>query len=409
MTAIPRSSARVIVVALMVFLRANLAQAGDPLQDSFLRAGVVPDADLLLTEDAAGLQKAPIQAKAAALQAEFAAKAGPGRQARSMQVNLDKWVETLGIAKEDVVALLLSARVRSLVDAPQAGMTTQLALQQLGLVGALRLTKPASLPQIRLALGNAAAEGGLELTFETGQYKGAATLSAVRPDQPGKNSMLPRELTVALLDRDTAIYVGTAADVKAALDRVAAATPVPFTAAIKTALDSAVPGSLFSVFFDPGDALRAKAKESGARMQGQNPMLASAMQATAGLQNVVFGANASDRVSMRLTGTFAVAQEAVQMKTVIDGMVLAMGKMLLLQAVGRPIPFIESLNSRQEGNSVSLVADLTEEDFRALLELQAKGSPGAPEAPGAPTGVPAAPTGVPAAQAQPAAVVAPAQ
>ena len=166
-----------------------------------------------------------------------------------------------------------------------------------------------------------------------------------------------------------------------------------------TAQESAAPDTLARLFFVPSDSMRTKAKESGVKMQGQNPLLAGALQAVGGLQSVVIGAKGSDRIAMQLTGCFSAAPEAVQMKTMVDGMVLGMGKMLLMQAVGHPIPFIESLTSRQEGNSVSLVADLTEEDCRALIELQSKGPQGAPGFPGAP----AAPAGVPAAQAAPAA------
>lgn len=391
------SSLRIVLTAVVaMLLQASLALAGDPLQDKTLRAAVVPDADLLFIQDAAGWQQAPIQAKMDAIRAEVTAKAGPGSQAGAVQMRMDKFTATLGIAKEDVVAMLLSGRVHGL-DGQQGNMTPQLALQQLGLVAALRVSKPLSLQQIRLALSNAAAEDGMELMFEKGEYKGAATLSAARPDQPGKSTWLPRELTVALLDSSTAIYLGTAADVRAALDRSTAAAPVAFTAALKTAQDGTVPGALSLLFFAPSDVLRAKAKESAVKMQGQNPLFAGAMQAVGGLQSVVFAAKAADRIGMQLTGAFSVAQEAVQMKTMIDGMVLGMGKMLLMQAVGRPIPFIESLTSRLEGNSVSLVAELTEDDCRALIELQAKGVQ--PGAPGAPAGVPAPQQAAPAAPA----------
>ena len=383
-------SRRASAAALAMLLLATFAGAADPLQDKTLRAAVVPDADLLLTQDAAGWQKAPIQAKMDAIRAEVTAKAGPGSQAGAIQARMDKFIETLGIAKEDMGALVVSGRVRGL-DGQQGNMTPQLALQQLGLVVALRVSKPVSLTQIRLALTNAAAEDGIELMFEKGDYKGAATLSAVRPYQPGKTTWLPRELTVALLDNTTAVYLGAGADVKAALDRAAAETPAAFMAAMKTAQESATPEALTLLFFVPSDTQRTKAKESAVKMQGQNPLFAGAMQAVGGLQSVVFGATATDRVGMQLTGHFSVAQEAAQMKTMLDGMVLGMGKMLLMQAVGRPIPFIESLNSRLEGTAVSLVADLTEEDCRALIELQAKGAQGFPGAPTAPAGVPAPP------------------
>lgn len=399
----PRSvSARSVLAAFVGLLcMGGLAGAGELLQDKILRAAVVPDADLLILQDAAGWQKAPIQAKMEAIRSEVAAKAGPGSQAQAIQARMDKFSAALGIAKEDLLALVITARVRAL-DGQQGNMTPQLALQQLGLVVALRVAKPVTLAQIRTALGNAAAEDGMELMFEKGEYKGAATLSAARPDQPGKTSWLPREITVALLDNGTAAYLGTDAEVKAALDRATAGTPAPLLPAMQTVLGGVGSGTQTSVFFVPADAMRAKAKENATKMQGQNPMLAGALQAVGGLQSVVFGAKGAERISVHLTGTFTAPEEGVQMKTMVDGMVLGMGKMLLMQAIGHPIPFIESLSSRQEGNAVSLVADLTEEDCRALIELQAKGAQGAP----AGAAGPAAPAGVPA--PQPAPAVAPA-
>jgi hypothetical protein len=373
-------------------------QAGDALQDKALRAAVVPDADMLVTGDAAGWRELPIQKTLDAIRADMEAKAPPGSQARTMQARIDKFVETLGITNDDVVAMVASARTRGLENpggAPQGPPNTQMVLQRLGLVVGLRVAKPVSLAKIRLALSNAAAEQGLELMFEKGDYKGASVLSVVRPDQPGKTSWLPRELTVALLDADTGLYLGTDTGVKAAVDRFAADTPAQLSPGMTAAQAAALPEALSSVFFVPSDSMRTQAKDRGAKMQAQNPMLAGAMQSLGGLQHVVFGAKGSDRIALQLGAAFASAADAQQMKMMVDAMVLGMGKMMLMQAVGHPIPMVESLTSRQEGATMAIVADLTEEDLRALADLSLKGSQGVPGLPG-PAG--AGPVGVPAPQ-----------
>jgi len=385
----------VAVLATGWFL-AGAAGAADPLQDKALRTAIVPDADFLITVDAVGWRQAPIQARLEAIEAEMVAKAPAGDQGGLPQVSLDrrisKFLETLGVAKDDLTAMAVSARLRGL-DAQQARLAPQSALQQLGLVMAFRVAKPLSIAKVRLALANAAAEEGMELMFEKADYKGAATLSVVRPDQAGKTTWMPSEFTFALLDGDTAGYVGIDADVKAALDRFSTGTPAALASALKAAQDGADQKALTRLFFIPGDALRAKARDNAVKMQGQNPMFGGAMQAVAGLQNITVGAKGTDRISLQIVGSFASAQDALQMKTMVDAMVLGMGKMMLMQAVGRPIPLIESLTSRQDGAAVAIVADLTEEDCRALVALQASGAHPAPPFPG----LPAAPQGAPAA------------
>lgn len=384
-----------VAVCAAGWLSAGPGVAVEPLQDKALRTAIVPDADFLVTVDAVGWRQAPIQATFEAIQAEMAAKAATGNPAGPPQARIDARVnqllETLGIAKDDLVAMVFSARVRGLDALEGSRKTPQLAFQQLGLVMAFRVAKPVSIAKVRLALGNAAAEGGMELMFEKGDYHGATTLSVVRPDQPGKTSWMPSAFMVALLDGDTAGYIGGDADVKAALDRFSTSAPAAFTTALKTAQDGTVPGALTRLFFIPSDTLRANARENAAKMQAQNPMFGGAMQAVAGLQNVTLGAKGSDRISLQVAGSFASAQDALQMKTMLDAMLLGMGKMMLMQAVGRPIPLIESLASRQDGATTSITADLTEEDCRALAELRTsatRGMPPFPGGPGVPQGVP---------------------
>lgn len=118
--------------------------------------------------------------------------------------------------------------------------------------------------------------------------------------------------------------------------------------------------------------MRNAARERGARMQQQNPMLAGAMQSVAGIQHVVFGMTGSDRIGARLSADFSSAQEAVQIKSMVDMMALGMAKMMIMQSLGRPIPLLESLGSQQDGGRVAINATLTEEDCRALVELRNK-------------------------------------
>lgn len=387
--------------AAAVLLFSGLLSAAPVLEDKVLRAAVVPDADLLGMGDAQAWRAMPIQKALDAIGTDLQARATPGSQAQAMQARFDRFGETLGLAKEDVTALVFSARARGLET--QAGVTqgpptAQSVLQRLGMVVGVRTSKPMVMAKIRLALSNAAAEQGMELMFEKADYKGAAVLAIVRPDQPAKPMpWLPRDLTIAVLDGDTAALVGMDADVRAALDRWAAGAPAAFTAPMEKAQGTALQGSLSSFFFVPSDSMRTKAREQGTKMQAQNPMFAAAMQSLGGLQHVAFGAKGSDRVSTQLGASFSSAQEALQMKTMMDAMVLGMGKMMLMQAIGHPIPLIESLTSRQEGTDLAIVADLTEEDCRALGELSLKGPQGIPGVPGAGT-APAGPVGIPAPQ-----------
>lgn|GEM_PF-2841422 len=390
-----------LVVMAAVLLSCGFLQAGVVLEDKVLRAAVVPDADLLGTADAVAWRALPIQKALDAIGADLQARATPGSQAQAMQARLDKFAETLGIAKEDVSAVVCSARTRGLegqAGATDGPPTAQSVLQRLGMVLGLRTAKPMSTAKIRLALSNAAAEQGMELMFEKADYKGASILAIVRPDQPGKPTpWLPRDMTIAVLDGDTAAFVGMDPDVRAAIDRWSGAAPAAFTAPMSQAQTTALPGALSSLFFVPSDSMRSKARDQGTKMQAQNPMFAGAMQALAGLQHVAFGAKGSDRISAQLGATFTSAEEALQMKTMVDAMVLGMGKMMLMQAIGRPIPLIESLTSRQEGTGLAIVADLTEEDCRALGELSLKGPQAIPGMPAGGAG-PAGPVGVPAPQ-----------
>jgi hypothetical protein len=388
-------------VTAAVLLACGLLRAGDPLEDKALRAAVVADADLLGTGDAAGWRALPIQKTLDAIRADMESSATPGSQARVFQTRIDTFVETLGVTTDDVTAVVVSARVRGLeaqTGTPQQGPpSADLVLQQLGLVVGLRVAKPLSMAKVRLALSNAAAEQGMELVFDKADYKGASVLAVARPEQPGKAPWLPREFSVALLDGDTCTYLGTDAAVKAALDRFAGGVPAPFAPALEAAQKAALPGALSSGFFVPSDTMRSKAREQGTKMQAQNPMAAAAVQSVGGLQHVVFGAKGSDRISFQLGGMFASAQDALQMKTMIDAMVLGMGKMMLMQAVGRPIPLIESVVSKQDGVALAIVGDLTEEDCRALAELSMKGPQAIPGVPGG-TAPGAGPVGVPAPQ-----------
>ncbi len=399
MIRVRRSMRQLIGVAAAGVLTLCAASARDVLEDKVLRAAVVPDADFVVTSDAAAWQESPIQKTLDAIYNETEARAPQTSESRLIRSRIDALIETLGLTRDDVTGLVVSARVRALQleagAAPPAD--PQEALERLGLVAGIRLRKPVDMGKLRIALGKAAGEEGIELMFEKADYKGASVLSVVRPDRPGKAvPWMPRSFMVALLDGGEAVVVGTEAAVKAALDRFAGAAPAPLTDGIRAARTAAMQGAMSSAFFVPSDGMRALARDRGAAMQnGGNPMVGNAVQALAGLQHIAIDSRGTDRLSVQVGAGFTSAEQAQQVKSMLDVMVLAMIRMALMQAVGRPIPLIESLTSRLEGAQLAVVADLTEEDLKAVVELAAKGALGAQGAPPQPGGGPA---GIPAPQ-----------
>ncbi|NLF17344.1 MAG: hypothetical protein GX595_08810 [Lentisphaerae bacterium] len=348
----------------------------DPLDDKALRAAVVPDADLLMTVQGTAWRETPIYAVMDRLWAEAKAAPREGEAVVPVQKELTRSVvnplEALGVGSEDMVAMVWSARTLG-----QWGQLyrsdAQQALEQFGLVLAARLAQPLTMVKIRMALGNLAGAQGQELMFEKGSYQGAEILSVVRPEQPGESRRLPQSFLVALVDGGLAVYVGGEAGVKAALDRLAAAQPAPLSATMTTAREAADPAAQTQAFLVLNDQVRTFAATRATQMPEQQALQRTALQGLAGLQYVALGVSGSDKVAMRLGQVFASAEQAAAMTSVVDQFVLAMLKGYLFQAVGQPIPLIQSLSSRQSESSMEVVAEVTEEDLRALYAAHAAG------------------------------------
>ncbi|MBN2452456.1 MAG: hypothetical protein JXR77_18870 [Lentisphaeria bacterium] len=370
------------------------ARGMDPLQDADMKAGVVPGADFLVCTDAAAWRLTPIQKRLKAMREEVPKENMPPEALR-LQARMEEFGAKIGIQEDDLDSLLIAAQVQRAVQNNQAGRSRGNPMEQLGIMFTFKLGKPLSLGAVRAALSNAATEDGYELLFEKGTYNNAETLTVVPAAPEGVPKWLPAELFLALTREGKVGFVGQAPDVKAAVDRLAGASPAPLSPPLGKARAATLPGAMTYLLFVPAEKMRQELRAQGTRMQ-QNPMMGGAMQALAGMEHLAFGAKGAETIQAALSADFAGAQEAVQVKTLVDMMVLGMAKMMLMQAIGRPIPLVESMVSNQAERRVEVRAELTEEDCKALMEIKPRqrgqGGPGFPPPPGGPPGgVPAGP------------------
>ena len=368
-------------------------RAADPLSDPALQSALVPGADLVIVVDSAGWNQTPIQKKLDALKKE-AIDSGLNPQAVKFKGLMDKSLKTLGIAEEDLKGVVISARVQGVTDSPNKPTSPRQAFEQLGVTIAFSLAKPITSSAVQKALNAAGAESGHELMFEKGGYNGAETLSVVVPDLPeGAKSPFPHDMLLALVDGGKAGYLGLEPQVKAAVDRHSAKKNTPLSKDLLDARKSALKNGLSYVLFVSNSTLRDMAKTRAAAMQQGNPMMAGAMQALGGLRHVSLSATGADAIQARAVAGFEQPAQAAQIKSIVDMMVLGMLKMMLMQSLGHPIPLLETLQSNQAENLVSINATVTETDLKALMELRAKkgaggGGPPAPPAPPAPPQAP---------------------
>jgi hypothetical protein len=342
-----------------------------------MKAAVVPNANVYFFSDAAAARGAEIQKKIDKMREEMQADAADTNKALMLQQKMEEIIEALGITQEDIAGMLFSMSLEGI------DFESMPNWNQVQALIALSLEKPLAMDGVKVAVNRIAAESGLDLMHNQTEYRGAPMLSVMSVMEQ-QNPAIPREVFIALPEGGKVVYFGLEDSVKSALNRLADGTGGELTPAM-TAARKDVPGTAQSfLLFVPTDVIRTKLGALGAKAGQQNPMMAQAMQALGGMNHLLYSAEAGTKLDMLVAGDFKTAQQAMQMKSMVDMAVLGMAKMMIMQAVGRPIPLVESLKSSQQNTEVNMEFSLTEEDLKAFMELQAAGGmpfPGAPQPP----------------------------
>jgi hypothetical protein len=101
-------------------------------------------------------------------------------------------------------------------------------------------------------------------------------------------------------------------------------------------------------------------------------MMAMNLQSLATLKAVGIGLKASSTIEVNMGLCMKTMANAAQLKTLIDGFGLALLKAALQASVQAPLPFLETIASSTEGNTLLLSMVLSGEDLTALQSLQRK-------------------------------------
>lgn len=179
----------------------------------------------------------------------------------------------------------------------------------------------------------------------------------------------------------TVLYVGPETSVRAALERYSSQKPVPLLEALVELKKSVSDDAAAVVLFSPTDQMRDYLRKQGAGAN-QPPMVMVATKTLSEMTGVAFNALVKEKMDLQLAFSMRTAEDAALFKNIVDGMLVATLKMMVMQKAGKAMPLTESMQSKLEGKTVVMTAALTVADLEILSATK-------PEAEGLPMGVPA--------------------
>jgi hypothetical protein len=348
----------------------------------------VPGSDLEIRVDVAKSQQSAFQKEMKVLQKEMEAEADA--EALAVSKKLEEIMKSIGLSEDTVESFTVSLSIRGIVT---DGPTPKIP----GLV-AFAVKEPLSATKIAAGVKAAAEEEGETVELTESAYKGVPVLTLKLDPEKLPEGMdeearaLANDLFLALPANGSVVYLGQSEYVKAGVDRMLGEqSVVPLSEGLSVAKKLVPAEADGYAIFDMPDQFREFMSKQAANAQG-NPMAAAPAMALAGLKGAAFSGITTDKASLALAGDFETADNAMMMKTTIDG-VLGMIKMQLMSmGGGKPLPLAESLKTSLDETKTTLTFDITVEDIRSMIEFSKKMKANAMggDAPhGAPGGVPA--------------------
>lgn len=327
-----------------------------------MAASVVPDADLFLNLDMASFLESDIQKKAAALSDKTERLLPENTSIDEVRGKAEALWKALGITLEDVDRVALSMKTGG------TGAVPQVALRSMNGLVAVSVTRTLTCDAVLAGLQQNIEAFGVNNDFRRETYRGRDVLrgSTGRTDAAGN----PIDGCLALTAEGRVIYLGNWDSVRCALDRCIDGQSGKAAAELEVARSLIPAEAQMSLLFVPGDQFRSAVRQQAARTQAGNPMMANAMAAVGGMKHLRLSLASDTTMDLTLALRFTTADEALQVKTMLDMMVLGMGKMTLMQMVGKPIPMIDSLKSEQQNTDALISMRVTMEDLDALSQLR---------------------------------------
>jgi hypothetical protein len=358
-----RVATRILICACLL----QLAACKKKIQPDFSPdIALMPEANVVLSMDLDAMRKAPIYHKLAAIAKENQAALQKVKPKTEDYRKLAQDLETItGLTNQDVSQILMACKLTDLEfsgeQAPPSG-DLEFAL-------AMPLKKSLPLEKLRQALVRISVGAAQPATVSTGDYSDTPMVIA------SQNSLeSPRqvsELASTVLNRDKLVLTGTPKSVKAALERSASGRHVSLSPELELLRNLAV-DSQFRLLFALPPALQEKLRKKAAA--GAKTPQANLTQALQSLKSVSCLVTFDQKLHLTLAGVLGSEQDANQVRTQLDNMVIGMAKMgLSLMVKGKPLPMLDTLKTETRPNAIVLLSlSIGGQDIDTLREVGIK-------------------------------------
>lgn len=326
---------------------------------------IVPEANIVISVDARGMQEAPIYRTLEALgNEEETAAAVPIEKLMKMQSLAQ---EKLGLTEDDVTRVLFSADLSNVdFDAPAS-----LHPSSINMAVAVALAKPVALADLRSYLETQAKEDGEDVTFEEAEHKGTTLLYV----EQGTPDAAPVRLGIAVQNKGRLVLAGTPDGLTGALDRADAKGSGAKNDAIARTRHQMPADAQFYLAFVPTERMMTKLREQAARRtemaensQGGNPMMAQSLQSATGMKSAGLSIMMDETLDLMALLAMASSEDAAQLKTVADTMLVGYLKMGMMQlSGGKGMPMADTLELVQDNSELTMKVSISEEDLNTAF------------------------------------------
>lgn len=356
---------------------------------------IVPDANVVVKSDIESMQDAPIHAKMEALR-EAEESSLPTDEVERMR-SLAR--EKLGLEEDDILKMVFSADLSGIdfdADVPTNPSTLDMA-------ASVVVGKPVTLANIRAYLEEQAAAKDQEIHIEEKTYSGTPILYVQEQEDTDtanttlqSGPKLPKlRLGIAVQNKGELILVGTEKGLRGALDRAQGNGKSAESKSLAQTRKQIPEGAQSYLVFVPTENMLAKLQkqvDEQAKMaeqgQGGNPMMAQALRSLAGMKGAGVSMVMDDAVNLALMLSVASDENAAQLKTMLNTMVIGSLKMMAMQfSGGKGMPMTETIELVQSGSNLTLKVSINEEDMQSAVGgmkqmfMPARRQPGQPTPP----------------------------
>ena len=329
-------------------------QASAQTSKQAIDAAIVPGADFVARIDIKAIRESPI-----VKQFEKARKNTVNIGSKTKQ---EKFQEAIGLSKDDVVAIVISASTDG-VDF--ANGTTSGNLAQLTGVAAIELAKPLGIDKLMAGLKTLLDDGAkAEISkIKIGESE-AVRMQSTKPDEPSIYA-------VTSSDAKTVYLAFNQTNLQAALQREKQGKMVKSPPRLQTISN---PTSQTNVAFIAPEGLRETIRQQLEKAKGSPgaAMMEGFIAPFKDLQSIAIGINWDTGMQLEIAGDLGEAQAAAQVSTLLQTMALPMLKRLAAKSAGQmPSNLDDKFKVLAEGTVLRISMSFTGEDLHAYQQAKA--------------------------------------